>query len=55
MKDTRICAFCTERQLSVCHFTQFCILTKIDIETNTPFVYNVFIVVLSTICKHRRE
>jgi len=46
-----ICAFwlfCTEEQLSVCHFIQLCILTKISIEIHIPFVYNVFIVVLGT-------
>ena len=40
--------FCTEEQLSVCHFTQFCNLTKIGIEILYPFVYNVLIVVLGT-------
>lgn len=40
--------FCTEEQLSVCYFTQFCILTKISIEILLTFVYNVSIVVLGT-------
>ena len=42
------CVFCTEEQVSVRQFHQFCILTKISIEILTPFVYNVFIVVLGT-------
>ena len=37
--------FCTEEQLSVCHFIQFCILTKKYIEIHACFVYNVIIVV----------
>ena len=40
--------FCTDRQVSVCYFIQFCILTKIGIEILGDFVYNVFIVVLGT-------
>ena len=33
--------FCTEKQVSMCHFHQFCILTKENIETNGSFMYNV--------------
>jgi len=40
--------FCTEEQVSVRQFHQFCNLTKISIEIRTTFVYNVFIVVLGT-------
>lgn len=42
------CVFCTEEQVSVCQFHQFCILTKISIEILRSFVYNVCIVVLGT-------
>ena len=33
--------FCTEKQVSLCHFHQFYILTNENIEITTPFVYNV--------------
>ena len=35
------CVFCTGKQVSLCHFHQFCILTKEIIEIIGPFVYNV--------------
>ena len=33
--------FCIEKQVSMCHFHQFYILTKENIETEVSFVYNV--------------
>ena len=46
--EQAICLFCTEKQVSVCQFRQFCILTKISIEISWRFVYNVCIAVLCT-------
>lgn len=37
------CMFCTGKQVSISHFTQFCILTKINVAIGLPFMYNVFI------------
>lgn len=34
--------------MSVCYFHEFCILTKLGIEIQFPFVYNVRIAVLCT-------
>ena len=42
------CVFYTEKQMSMCRFHHFCILTKKGIEILVFFVYNVFIVVLRT-------
>ena len=39
----------------MCHFHQFCNLTKISIEIYTPFVYNVFIAVLGTLTRKEIE
>ena len=33
--------FCIEKQVSMCQFHQFCILTKEIIEIMAPFMYNV--------------
>jgi elongation factor G len=41
------CLFCTEEQLSICQFHQFCILTKITVEICTCFVYNYLIAVFA--------
>ena len=35
------CVFCTGKQMSLGHFTQFCNVTKIYIEIANPFIYNV--------------
>ena len=43
-----ICVFCTEKQLCFWTNTQFCNLTKINIEIRDGFVYNVFIAVPCT-------
>ena len=45
IRGNHICVFCTEKQLTVCHFHQFYTLTKISIEIPAPFVYNVRIAV----------
>ena len=42
------CVFYTEKQMSMCGFRHFCILTKKGIEILCCFVYNVLIVVLRT-------
>lgn len=42
------CVFCTEKQVYFWTDTQFCNLTKISIEIQDSFVYNVFIAVQST-------
>lgn len=39
------CMFCTVEQSSICHFRQFCIVTKIIVEIQPGFVYNILIVV----------
>ena len=39
------CVFCTEEQLSICQFHQFCTLTKIYVEIFSCFVYNYLIAV----------
>ena len=41
--DVKFCVFCTGKQMSVSNFTQFCILTKINIAFGAAFVYNVTI------------
>ena len=43
-----ICVLCTEKQLYFWTNTQFCNLTKNNIEIRDGFVYNVFIAVQST-------
>jgi len=37
--------FCTGKQVSMCHFHQFCKVTKTNVEIMQPFMYNVTITV----------
>ena len=40
--------FCIGKQVSMCHFIQFCNVPKIYVEIFIPFVYNVRIAVHCT-------
>ena len=53
-KCPKSCLFCTGKHVSVCRFTQFCSLTKINVAYVNGFMYNVLIVVSSTYC-HEAE
>lgn len=47
------CMLYTGKQMSFCHFTQFCNVTKIYIEIAIPFIYNVTNWVFEPIWKQR--